>query len=169
MRPRREEAPILAEFEPWFELMTGVPAEETRDRKVELLAGDYARWFYLDWLTANAGTGSFLTSVATYPLIAGTQPDFYRGFMCQTWAHIGPHGTVGLLHPDTHLEGIREGKLRAAAYHRLRLHASFVNGGNWAFAPPISRNTQFGMHIYGSHGNIRFVTCQLAVRGDRIF
>ena len=53
--------------------------------------------------------------------------------MCQTWAHTGPHGTVGLLHPDTHLEGVREGKLRAAAYHRLRMHASFVNGGNWAF------------------------------------
>jgi hypothetical protein len=168
VRPRREEAPILAEFEPWFELTTGVSAEETRDRKVELLAGDYARWFYLDWLTANAGIGSFLTDVATYPFLAGTQPDFYRGFMCQTWAHIGPHGTVGLLHPDTHLEGIRERKLRAAAYHRLRLHASFVNGGNWAFAPPISRNTQFGMHIYGSQGDIRFVNAS-SLYGATVF
>ena len=70
--------------------------------------------------------------------------------MCQTWAHMGVHGTVGLLHPDTHLEGVREGKLRAASYHRLRMHASFVNGGNWAFAPPTSRTLEFGMHIYGA-------------------
>jgi len=116
VRPRREEAPILAEFEPWFELATGVSAEDASDRKIELLAGNYARWFYLDWLTANAGIGNFLTDGATYPLLAGTQPDFYRGFMCQTWAHSGPHGAVGLLHPDTHLEGLREGKLRRAAY-----------------------------------------------------
>ncbi len=161
VRPRREEAPILAEFEPWFELATGASAEETRDRKVELLAGDYARWFYLDWLTANAGIGSFLTDVATYPLLAGTQPDFYRGFMCKTWAHASPHGAVGLIHPDTHLEGIREGKLRAAAYHRLRLHGSFVNGANWAFPRPLGISLEFGMHIYGPHGGVRFLQASL--------
>jgi hypothetical protein len=75
---------------------------------------------------------------------------------------------VGLLHPDTHLEGLREGKLRRAAYHRLRMHASFVNGGNWAFAPPISRNTQFGMHIYGSRGRVRFVNAS-SLYGAAIF
>ena len=161
VRPRREEAPILAEFEPWFELVTGVPAEETRDRKANLLARGYERWFYLDWLTTNAGIGSFLTDAATYPLLAGTQPDFYRGFMCQTWAHASPHGVVGLIHPDTHLEGVREGKLRAAAYHRLRLHGSFVNGANWAFPRPIGIALEFGMHIYGPPGDVRFMQASL--------
>ena len=88
--------------------------------------------------------------------------------MCQTWAHIGPHGTIGLLHPDTHLEGVREGKLRAAAYHRLRMHASFVNGGNWAFPPGlVSSNLEFGMHIYGPSGDVRFPAGQLAISGRR--
>ena len=103
--------------------------------KKGILAPATARKFFLDELTANTGVGTFLTT-ATYPLLAGTRPDCYRGFMCQAWLHTGPHGAVGLLHPDTHLEGVREGKLRAAAYHRLRMHASFVNGGNWAFPPP---------------------------------
>jgi hypothetical protein len=161
VRPRREEAPILAEFEPWFELATGVSAEDARDRKTELLAGDYARWFYVDWLTANAGIGAFLTDVATYPLLSGTQPDFYRGFMCKAWTHTSPHGVVGLIHPDTHLEGVREGKLRAAAYHRLRLHGSFVNGANWAFPRPLGISLEFGMHIYGPFSDVRFLQASL--------
>ena len=32
--------------------------------------------------------------------MAGSQPDLYRAFMCQTWAHAGPHGGVGLLFRD---------------------------------------------------------------------
>jgi hypothetical protein len=161
VRPRREEAPILAEFDPWFELTAGVSAEETKKRKAWLLAEDHVCWFYLDWLTANAGLGAYLTNTATYPLLAGTQPDFYRGFMCQTLAHAGPHGVVGLLHPDTHMEGVREGKLRAAAYHRLRLHASFVNGGNWAFPLPLGNSLEFGMHIYGPMGKVHFLQASL--------
>ncbi len=77
--------------------------------------------------------------------------------MCQTWTHAGPRGSIGLLHPDTHLEGVREGKLRAVAYQRLRMHASFVNGGNWAFPPPTSRTLEFGMHIYGPVHDVRFL------------
>jgi hypothetical protein len=157
VRPRQEEAPVLAELDPWLELVLGASAMEVSRRREEALSTWTARRFYLDDVTANAGVGTFLTNVATYPLLAGTQPDFYRGFMCQTWAHAGPHGAVGLLHPDTHLEGVREGKLRAAAYHRLRMHASFVNGGNWAFAPPVTRNLQFGMHIYGRAGDVHFL------------
>lgn len=162
VRPRREEAPILAEFEPWFELLSGASSEEIRRRKKAILTDGYARWFYLDWLTANAGIRTFLTEAATYPLLVGTQPDFYRGFMCQTWAHASPRGTVGLLHPDTHLEGVREGKLRAAAYHRLRLHGSFINGANWAFPRPLGISLEFGMHIYGPpHSNVRFLQASL--------
>ena len=156
VRPDWDESLVLAEQDPWFELVSGASVEDRRKRKELLLANEPVKEFFLSELTATAGIASFLPDPATYPLISGTRPDFYRGFMCQTWAHTGPHGTVGLLHPDTHLEGVREGRLRAAAYHRLRMHASFVNGGNWAFAPPTSRTLEFGMHIYGSAGDIRF-------------
>ncbi|MEK8145150.1 hypothetical protein NKH18_38405 [Streptomyces sp. M10(2022)] len=43
---------------------------------------------------------------------------------------------------------MKDGRLREAAYRHLRLHAGFVNVGNWAFEA--SRNTEFGVHIYGS-------------------
>jgi len=168
VRPRWEEAPILAELEPWFELVSGVSVEERSERKRKALAPLVARKFYLDELTANAGLGRFLTDAATFPTLAGTQPDFYRGFMYQTWVHTGQRGTVGLLHPDTHLEGVREGKLRAAAYHRLRMHASFINGGNWAFPPPTSRTLEFGMHVYGPSGDVDFLQSS-ALYGARVF
>ena len=106
VRPRWEEAPILAELDPWFELVSGVSVSERRERKEALLAPEAARQFYLDELTASISVGTFLVDEATYPLLASTQPDFYRGFMCQAWSHTGQHGTVGLLHPDTHLEGV---------------------------------------------------------------
>ena len=54
--------------------------------------------------------------------------------MIRTWRNIGESGTVGLLHPDTHFSGAREGALRAAAYKRLRVHGDFVNAVQRFFA-----------------------------------
>jgi hypothetical protein len=34
------------------------------------------------------------------------------------------------------------------------MHASFVNAGNWAFPPPITRKLEFGMHVYGPFGDV---------------
>jgi hypothetical protein len=157
VRPEWDENVVLAEHDPWFELADGISVDEKNERKQAVLTSEWTRQFFLAEFTATTGVASFLADPATYPLIAGTQPDFYRGFMCQTWAHARMNGTVGLLHPDTHLEGVREGKLRAAAYHRMRMHASFVNGGNWAFPSPISRTLEFGLHISGSPGDVRFL------------
>ncbi len=157
VRPEWDENVVLAEYDPWFKLAEGVSVEDKQARKQVVLDRASVRRFYLDEFTTTTSVASLLADLAVYPLISGTQPDFYRGFMCQTWAHIGAHGTVGLLHPDTHLEGVREGRLRAAAYHRLRMHASFVNGGNWAFPSPISRTLEFGMHIYGPVRDVRFL------------
>jgi hypothetical protein len=151
VRPEWDENVVLAERDPWFKLADGVSVHDRRVHQEELLADLSVRDFYLSEFTTTTGIARFLADPATYPLISGTQPDFYRGFMCQTWGHTGLRGAVGLLHPDTHLEGIREGKLRAAAYHRLRLHGSFVNGANWAFPRPIGIALEFGMHIYGPH------------------
>ncbi len=157
VRPEWDESVVLAEHDPWFKLADGVSIDERRQRKHAILTSEPVRRFFQAEFTATTGVASFLADPATYPLISGTQPDFYRGFMCQTWAHIGPHGAVGLLHPDTHLEGVREGKLRAAAYHLLRVHASFVNGGNWAFPPPVDHNVEFSVNIYGQASDIHFL------------
>ena len=161
VRPEWDENIVLAERDPWFKLVDGVSVEDKRARKQRTLDRVSARRFYLDEFTTTTSVANFLANTATYPLISGTQPDFYRGFMCQTWAHGRAHGTIGLLHPDTHLEGVREGKLRAAAYHRLRLHGSFVNGANWAFPRPLGISLEFGMHIYGPLSDVRFLQASL--------
>jgi hypothetical protein len=161
VRPDWDEAVVLAELDPWFKLTSGGPVENWRSRKEQVLTAESALRFFLDEMTANTGLSTFLADTVTYPLVSGTRPDRYRGFMCQAWAHAGPQGTIGLLHPDTHLEGVREKNLRAAAYHRLRMHASFVNGGNWAFPLPLGNSLEFGMHIYGPLSNVRFLQASL--------
>ncbi|MFG2920923.1 class I SAM-dependent DNA methyltransferase [Streptomyces sp. NPDC048305] len=157
-RPRWQEDVVLAELEPWFMLAQKPSVTEWRLRKEEALhAAPESIAYLLTELGENVGTVSMLSSPSTYPLISGTQPNLYRAFMCQTWEHTRLQGTAGLIHPDTHLEGMREGELRAATYHHLRLHATFVNSGNWAFE--IGRTVSFGLHIYSqAQPEIDFLT-----------
>jgi hypothetical protein len=156
VRPRWEENPVLAEYEPWFELVEKSDASEHKLRKSELLAIPAVRTFFLSELTERTGISTFFSSAATYDLLVGTQPDLYRAFMTRAWRSIGLNGSVGLLHPDTHFVGDREKFLRAEAYARLRVHGDFVNSGNRFFPPPVNRSSHFGMHIYGQARDIQF-------------
>ncbi|MFE9206822.1 class I SAM-dependent DNA methyltransferase [Micromonospora sp. NPDC007230] len=153
VRPEWDEAGVLAEVDPWFKLVGADEKWASRKRSTLARTQDY----FLGEMAANAGMVATLGAAATYPLLNGTQPDFYRAFMCRVWENCGRGATSGLLHPDTHFEGIREAALRAASYRRLRFHASYVNGGNWAFASPISRTLEFGMHIYGGLHAVDFL------------
>jgi len=156
VRPIWEENPVLAEFEPWFELAKDAPVSVHGLRKAELLAAANVRSFYVGELTKQTGEGTFIGSLATYHLLVGTQPDLYRAFMIRTWRNIGPHGTVGLLHPDTHFGGDREKIIRGEAYLRLRVHGDFVNSGQRFFPKPVGHATHFGVHIYGHPQPIGF-------------
>ncbi|MFI6453977.1 class I SAM-dependent DNA methyltransferase [Streptosporangium amethystogenes] len=156
VRPRWEEASVLAELEPWFQLTEKPSVSDWRRRKADVLAAASARQFFLGELASQVGTTVFYGSPVTYELLSGTQSDLYRAFMIRTWGNIGPHGTIGLLHPDTHFVGDKERKLRAAAYARLRVHADFVNAGNRFFPPPVNRSSHFGLHIYGARQKVNF-------------
>ena len=76
--------------------------------------------------------------------------------MIRAWRNTGLHGTVGLLHPDTHFGGNREKVLRGEAYLRLRIHGDFVNAGQQFFPRPVGDTTHFGIHIYGRPKEIKF-------------
>jgi hypothetical protein len=156
VRPIWDEGAVLAEFDPWFELADKPPVEAWQLRKKKLLGAEDAQHFFLREVSEQAATAAFFASPATYPLLVGTQPDFYRAFMIRTWANIGRSGISGLLHPDTHFVGDREKSLRAVAYSRLRVHGDFVNSGNRFFPPPVNRSSHFGLHIYGQPKSIRF-------------
>ena len=155
VRPRWEENPVLAEYEPWFELVAKSAAAEHRVRKTRLLSMVDAQKFFISELTDQAATNEFFLTPAVYDLLVGTQPDFYRAFMIRTWRNIGDSGAIGLVHPNTHFSGAREGLLRAATYQRLRVHGDFVNAMLRFFAD-VSHVTHFGVHIYGNPQEIRF-------------
>ncbi|WP_055522613.1 hypothetical protein [Streptomyces graminilatus] len=156
VRPEWKENSVLAEYEPWFMLTEKPPAAEKNRRRSAELAKPEVHSYVLGELTATATTSDYLASPQVYPLIAGSQPDLYRAFMCQTWDHTAAGGTVGLVHPDTHFSGDKEAGLREAAYRRLRVHGDFVNSGNRFFPPPVGRSSHFGVHIYGERGEIDF-------------
>ncbi|MEU1691785.1 hypothetical protein ABZ590_09545 [Streptomyces hirsutus] len=156
VRPDWNESVALAEFEPWFQLEEKLSVTARRERKSAILKNAAHRTLYLRDLTATAGTAELLASTVSYPLISGTRPDLYRAFMCRTWEHLSENGTIGLVHPDSHFSGDKEGRLREAAYTRLRVHGDFVNQGNRFFPPPIGHASHFGVHIYGQEGEIGF-------------
>ncbi|MBF4133302.1 hypothetical protein [Streptomyces albidoflavus] len=156
VRPDWNESVVLAEFEPWFQLVEKSSVTARRERKTAVLENAAHRAAYLRDLTATTGTAEWLGSAVTYSLISGTRPDLYRAFMCRTWEHLSRNGTVGLVHPDSHFSGDKEGRLREAAYRRLRVHGDFVNSGNRFFPPPVGRSSHFGVHIYGEAGEIGF-------------
>ena len=155
VRPLWRQSEVLAEHEPWFELTEKASVAEQDERKAELLSSAAIRKFFLSELTAQASASEFFSSASTYDLLVGTTPDLYRAFMIRTWRNISPCGTIGLLHPDTHFSGAREGALREATYKRLRVHGDFVNAMLRFFAD-VSHVTHFGVQIYGHPKEIGF-------------
>ncbi|MFF4584296.1 class I SAM-dependent DNA methyltransferase [Streptomyces sp. NPDC001388] len=146
VRPDWQEDSVLAELEPWFKLTQKPSAAEWRARKDEIYKGS-DHLYVLEELCRNSGLTNTLSSPSSYPLTAGTRPNLYRAFMCQIWDHNNLHGVAGMIHPDSHLDGTKDGHFRSATYRHLRLHATFINSGNWAFE--IGRTVSFGLHVYG--------------------
>ncbi|PNV30907.1 hypothetical protein C1708_33055 [Streptomyces sp. DH-12] len=168
VRPRWNEGSVLAEHEPWFELTERASTAEKEERRGELLRVPKARQYVLDELTSVTGQVAVFGASQLYPLLTGTQPDLYRAFMCQVWDHASAWGTTGLIHPDSHFTGDKEGALREAAYRRLRIHGDFVNAV-WRFFPkPVGHTTHFGVHVYGRQQEIGFDHLSWLVSADAL-
>ncbi|MFB6712210.1 class I SAM-dependent DNA methyltransferase [Streptomyces sp. NPDC056358] len=153
MRPRWQENLVLGELEPWFALAEKPSASEWRLRKNDTLDAESTR-YYLFEFSSNIGATSTLSSAVTYPLLEGTQPDLYRAFMCRSWDNLHSSGLAGLIHPDSHFGGVKEGKLRAATYQHLRTHAHFHN--RTGIFPEIHANTEFSVNLYGNIAPVSF-------------
>ncbi|WP_432055307.1 class I SAM-dependent DNA methyltransferase [Streptomyces sp. bgisy022] len=154
VQPDWNEDAVLAELDPWFKLSEKPSIEEWRVRKAQIL-GNWARdTFVLTDLASNAALATFLTSQPMYPLLNKTRPDLYRAFMVQVWRHTNLAGMAGLIHPDTHFGGVKEGPLRGSAYRHLRAHAHFSN--RTSIFPEIHANTEFSINIYGEATPVSF-------------
>ncbi|MEV8072189.1 hypothetical protein [Streptomyces pseudogriseolus] len=155
VRPDWKEDSVLAESDPWFTLTENSDERVLHLRREQVLAKPSFIVYVCREIENVVTLSSFLKAPQNYSLISGSRPDLYRGFVCQTWRHASSRGIVGLIHPDTHFEGEGSGPLREAAYRRLAVHGSFINGKNWAFEA--SRTLEFGVHIYRAKpGDIDF-------------
>lgn len=155
VRPRWQEDMVLAELNPWFMLTDRPGAEDWRLQKSETLTSDPSAVTYLlGELAVTVGMLAVIGNLTLYPLLTGTQPDLYRAFMCRTWLNLSPVGHAGLLHPDTHFGGAKEGALRAAAYRHLRTHAHFHNRAG--IFPENHANLEFSINIYGGSREVSF-------------
>ncbi|MFI6705468.1 class I SAM-dependent DNA methyltransferase [Nonomuraea sp. NPDC050478] len=168
VRPRWNESAVLAEHEPWFELEAKASNAEKERRRAEVLKSPAAQRYVLGELTNTSAQVAVFGSAQMYPLLTGTQPDLYRAFMSQVWAHTSGDGTAGMVHPDTHFTGDKEGSLREAAYRRLRIHGDFVNAGQRFFPEPVGHTAHFGVHIYGPPGKIGFDHLSWLVSADAL-
>lgn len=154
VRPDWDEAGVLAEFDPWWQL-TDTPAEVQRRRKLEeVLALPQALDVLLDERCSQFGTKEHLGSSVDRPLLTGLQPDLYRCFMDQTWRSMSIGGAVGLIHPESHFTELRAKVLREEAYRRLRRHWQFRNELKLF---EIDNHNIFGIHVYGEPSAVQFL------------
>ncbi|KOX19639.1 hypothetical protein [Nocardiopsis sp. NRRL B-16309] len=154
VRPTWDEDSVLAEHDPWFKLTDKPSVELKYERKNDQLKGYASREYLLGELSGTAGVSEFLSDEATYSLLSGTQPDLYRAFMCRVWKSTTDKGCSGLVHPDTHFGGMKEGSLRRASYERLRIHVHFSNALRLF---DIKDSREFGLNVYVSPGVIDFI------------
>ncbi|MFI5929595.1 class I SAM-dependent DNA methyltransferase [Micromonospora sp. NPDC051543] len=156
VRPRWQEDGLLAEWDPWFALSDKPSMSAVRERKASVLASrETTAKMFMTEFASNVGLVAMIGGAATYPLLVGTQLDLYRAFMCRVWVLLGRAGVAGLIHPDTHLGGSKEARLREASFERLRFHAHFHN--RKGVFPEIHANTEFAIHVYGFPRDVEFV------------
>ncbi|MFJ5960472.1 Eco57I restriction-modification methylase domain-containing protein [Pseudarthrobacter oxydans] len=146
VRPRSDEAALLAEGDPWWQLAEKPTQAAMNSMRGKTLEREGMRDFFISAAAPTPVVAEFLGSPAEYSLLNGLQPDLYRAFMVRTWKSASPNGSVGLLHPESHFTEKKAALLRSAAYSRLRRHWHFVNELKLF---EIAHTFSFGVHVYG--------------------
>ncbi|MFM1723915.1 DNA methyltransferase [Rhodococcus sp. PAM 2766] len=165
VRPDWDEAAVLAEFDPWWQL-TDKPAEDlTQQKRAETLSSPDVAKAHLAERADQAGAKEHLRSSVDRPVLAGLQPDLYRCFMERTWRSTEPNGIVALIHPESHFTELRATGLRRETYRRLRRHWQFRNGLRLF---EIGHAREYGVHIYGSPSATRFLQAASLYHPDTI-
>ncbi|GAA2489593.1 class I SAM-dependent DNA methyltransferase [Nocardia seriolae] len=148
VRPDWDEAGVLAEFDPWWQLAEK-PSESAKHAKRDEILGSFAALTsYLDERAEQTGISEHLASNIDRPALAELRPDLYRCFMERTWRSISTSGISALIHPESHFTELRARGLRRETYERLRRHWQFKNSA-YIFRE-ISHKRDFGVHVYGT-------------------
>ncbi|WP_411815555.1 DNA methyltransferase [Gordonia sp. SND2] len=166
VRPDWDEAAILAEFDPWWQL-TDKPAEAIkRTKRASTLSSPSALAAFLNERSEQSGLKENLGSGVDRPVLAGLQPDLYRCFMERTWTSASAVGIVSLIHPDSHFTELRADGLRHAAYRRLRRHWLFRN--ELKLFNEIQHTRPYAVHVYGVESDICFLQAASLYHPDTV-
>lgn len=148
VRPRSDEAALLAEGDPWWQLVEKPMQAQIRVKRDETLAREGMREYFIENAIPTVVLAEFLGSVGDYSVLAGLQPDLYRAFMARTWRSASERGAIGLIHPESHFSEKKAAHLRSETYLRIRRHWHFRNKKK-LFAE-LTDQLEFGVHIYAS-------------------
>ncbi|MDE8670766.1 hypothetical protein PY310_19525 [Pseudarthrobacter sp. H3Y2-7] len=148
VRPRSDEAALLAEGDPWWQLAEKPTQAQVRSKREATLALDGVREYFVDAAIVTPQVAEFVGDPTVYPLLVGLQPDLYRVFMERVWNSASARGTAALLHPESHFTEKKAAMLRAETYRRLRRHWQFVNELSLF---EIDHHVSYGVHVYGAH------------------
>ncbi|SLI06463.1 type II restriction enzyme methylase subunit [Mycobacteroides abscessus subsp. abscessus] len=80
MRPDWDEAAVLADFDPWWQLAHKPSEAAKREKLMAALESASARTTFLNERTKQAGQNEHLGSGVDRPVLIGLQPDSYRCF-----------------------------------------------------------------------------------------
>lgn len=153
VRPITDVSALLAEGDPWWQLTLKPSQSHLTAKRQQTLELPGVRELLINKTVEVGGTAAFVGSPVNYPRLTGLQPDLYRCFMEQTWAHVSPRGSIGLIHPESHFTDEKASTLRESAYRRLRRHWQFVNELQlFEIGHPVT----YGVHVYGNARTPRF-------------
>jgi len=148
VRPDWDEAGVLAELDPWWQLVEKTEESVIREKRATILADPAALVTFLDERAAQAGVTAHLGSGVDRPVLTGLRTDLYRCFMERTWRSMAAGGIIGLIHPDSHFTELRAKALRRETYRRLRRHWEFRNALH--LFGEIDRHIHYAVHTYGN-------------------
>lgn len=147
VRPDWDENAIYAEFDPWWQLNDKQTQALKTEKQLEAKTDSTQIEFMCSQAAGIVAGREFLTSPASYPIVAALRPDLYRSFMERTWMSVSQTGVVALLHPESHFTEKRAAHLRAETYRRLRRHWQFINELSLF---EIHHLVTYGVHVYGA-------------------
>lgn len=110
---------------------------------------------YLQETAASEATREILSTPQRFPLSSDLMLNLYLPFIEQTWRNLRPCGSIGLLHPEGHLNDIKAADFRRHIYRRLRRHFQFIN--ELMLFEDIGHPVNYGIHIYSFETDVRFI------------
>ena len=149
-----EEAGILSEYDPHIAIRSISASDTMALRKGVFENHASALQAYLQEFTDTVGTKSFLNAENNYPALHGVQTNLFKFFLPLAFRIANKDGVSSFIHPEGVYDDPNGGKLRAAMYPRLRLHAQFINELKLF---DIDHHVFFSLNVYGAtRGHVAF-------------